>query len=344
MFTLSHAPPRFSSPGIFQKSGGLAAAGSKSSSRLFRSLPVSSPPLKELSDEREGGGMLPSLGYKWSLIISYDGTRFSGWQYQTSTPTVQCLLEEALIQITKLGRDHLCLVGAGRTDAGVHAWGQVAHFTTPFNYDCLAGIHKALNGLLPPDIRIREIRSVPSEFHARFSVTSKIYHYKIYNDTIMDPFQRLHVYHSTYKLNPAAMRNAAKHFVGKHDFSAFANTSRNDRTPNPVKNIFRFDVIETGPVLHLEVEGSGFLYRQVRNMVALLLQVGREAVPPDIVSKILASRDRKELAKYTLSVPPHGLCLYAVNYNEDHLQLPSGRPATSWGRHHTISKCKLPYY
>lgn len=121
----------------------------------------------------------------------------------------------------------------------------MAHFTTPFNYDCLAGIHKALNGLLPPDIRIREIRSVPPEFHARFSVISKIYNYKIYNDTIMDPFQRLHVYHSIYKLNPEVMRDAAKHFVGKQDFSSFANTSRNDRTPNPVKNIFRFDVVET---------------------------------------------------------------------------------------------------
>ncbi|XP_042009484.1 tRNA pseudouridine synthase A 1-like isoform X1 [Salvia splendens] len=340
MFTLSHAPPRLSFAGTFQKSGGLA----KSPSRLFHSLSVGSPPLKDLSDEGEDGRMLPSLGYKWCLIISYDGTRFSGWQYQTSTPTVQCLLEEALIRITKLERDHLCVVGAGRTDAGVHAWGQVAHFTTPFNYDCLAGVHKALNGLLPPDIRIREMRSVPPEFHARFSVTSKIYNYRIYNDTIMDPFLRLHVYHSTYKLNPAAMRDAAKNFVGKHDFSAFANTSRNDRIPNPVKNIFRFDVIETGPVLHLEVEGTGFLYRQVRNMVALLLQVGREAVPPDIVSNILASRDRKELAKFTLAVPPHGLCLHAVNYNEDQLQLPSGCPATSRGRHHTISKCKLPYY
>lgn len=120
----------------------------------------------------------------------------------------------------------------------------MAHFVTPFNYDCLEGIHKALNGLLPPDIRIREISSGLPEFHARFSVKSKIYKYKIYNDTIMDPFHRRYVYHSAYKLNPAAMRVAAKHFVGKHDFSAFANVSRNDRIPNPVKNIFRFNVNE----------------------------------------------------------------------------------------------------
>lgn len=121
---------------------------------------------------------------------------------------------------------------------------QVAHFNTPFNYDSLESIHKALNSFLPSDIRIREMSSVVPEFHARFSVTSKIYTYKIYNDTIMDPFQRHHVYHSSYKLNADAMRNAAKHFVGKHDFSAFANASRNDRIPNPVKNIFRCDVNE----------------------------------------------------------------------------------------------------
>lgn len=121
---------------------------------------------------------------------------------------------------------------------------QVAHFITPFTYDSLQGVHKALNGLLPQDIRVREISSVLPEFHARFSVKSKIYKYKIYNDTIMDPFQRHYVYHSAYKLNSTAMRDAARHFVGMHDFSAFANASRNDRIPNPVKNILRFDVNE----------------------------------------------------------------------------------------------------
>ncbi|KAL6581108.1 hypothetical protein OROMI_007031 [Orobanche minor] len=483
-----------------------------------------------MNGDMEDRERLPCLDYKWRLIISYDGTRFSGrWQYQQRVPTVQCIVEEALTRITKLERDRLCLVGAGRTDAGVHAWGQVAHFITPFNYDSLEGVHKALNGVLPPDIRIREMRSVMPEFHARFSVNSKIYKYRIYNDAIMDPFHRHYVYHSIYKLNPAAMRDAAKHFVGKHDFSAFANASRNDRIPNPVKNIIRFDVNEmmgrdreaemitfdgkvvhgstffrylgsiiqkdgeldgdvayrikagwlkwksatgvlcdpdmphrlkgkfyrtairpallygtecwavkqchvqkmnvaemrmlrwmcghtkkdrlrnevirekvrvasiedkmmenrlrwfghvrrrpvdapvrsitpvigiagagtsklmgiievhvvvsfliSGPLLQFEIEGSGFLYRQVRNMVGLLLQVGREAVPVDIVPKILASCDRKELAKYALSVPPHGLCLFTVSYKGDHLQLLSGSPATSLGRHHSISKCRLP--
>lgn len=169
---------------------------------------------------------------------------FSGWQYQQSPPTIQCTLENALIQATKLERKDLQLVGASRTDAGVHAWGQVAHFVTPFNYDNLGKIHAALNGLLPSDIRVREVGPASAEFHARFSVKSKIYHYKIYSDAIMDPFQRHFAYHNMYKLNSAAMREAAEYFVGKHDFSAFANVSRNDRVPNPVKHISRFDVKE----------------------------------------------------------------------------------------------------
>ncbi|XP_059592742.1 uncharacterized protein LOC100254503 isoform X2 [Vitis vinifera] len=289
-------------------------------------------------------GNTSASGYKWRLVIAYEGTRYSGWQYQQSPPTIQCIVEKALTRATKLEREDLYLVGASRTDTGVHAWGQVAHFLTPFNYDGLESIHAALNGLLPPDIRVREISPAVPEFHARFSVKSKIYHYKIYNDAVMDPFLRHYVYHSVYKLNTLAMREAAKHFTGKHDFSAFVNASHNDRSPNPVKNIFRFDVNEMGALLQLEVEGSGFLYRQVRNMVALLLQIGREAIPPNIVPWILATRDRKELAKYALSAPPHGLCLMSVKYNEEHLQLPSGCPATSHGRHHTVRKCKLPFY
>ncbi|XP_058203168.1 uncharacterized protein LOC131317630 isoform X4 [Rhododendron vialii] len=248
-------------------------------------------------------------GYKWRMVIAYDGTRFSGWQYQPSPPTIQSIVEKALTQITKQERRDLHLVGASRTDSGVHAWGQVAHFVTPFNYDRLDSIHAALNGLLPSDIRIREISPAAPEFHARFSAKSKIYHYKIYNSSIMDPFQRHYAYHNVYKLNSDVMREAAKHFIGKHDFSSFVNASHNDRSPDPVKNIFRFDITEMGPLLQLEVEGSGFLYRQVRNMVALLLQIGREAIPPDIVPKILATRNRKELAKVALPAPPHGLCL-----------------------------------
>ncbi|XP_068660620.1 uncharacterized protein [Aristolochia californica] len=282
--------------------------------------------------------------YKWRMVIAYDGTKYSGWQYQDKPPTVQCIIEKALMRITKLERKQFCLVGASRTDTGVHAWGQVAHFVTPFSYDSLDSLHAALNGLLPHGIRVREISGAQPDFHARFSTKSKIYHYKIYNDPVMDPFQRLFVYHSAYRLNAAVMKEAAKFFVGRHDFSAFENASSRDGKADPVKEIFRFDVVEMGALLQLEVEGSGFLYRQVRNMVALLVQVGRESLPPDVVPKILATQDRKELAKVALSAPPHGLCLMSVNYSQELLEPPLGSPVTSFGRYHTVSKCKIPYY
>ncbi|XP_006655154.2 tRNA pseudouridine synthase A 1 isoform X1 [Oryza brachyantha] len=282
--------------------------------------------------------------YKWRMVIAYDGTKFKGWQYQPSPPTIQCCIENALTCITKLDRKELCLIGSGRTDTGVHAWGQVAHFTTPFSYHCLDSIHSAINGLLPHEIRVREISAAKPEFHARTSTKSKIYHYKIYNGAVMDPFHNLYAYHSVYKLNSQAMREAAKHFVGIHDFTSFANAVHNDRVRSPIKKIMRFDVIEMGAILQLEVEGTGFLYRQVRNMVALLLQVGREALPPDIVPHIIAARDRRELAKVALSAPPHGLYLMAVNYDKEMLNPPEGAPPISFGRTHQISKCKLLFY
>ncbi|RZC88195.1 hypothetical protein C5167_015994 [Papaver somniferum] len=335
-------------------------------------------PLLHISNHGGGGGggageetnilIKPTIpSYKWRLVISYDGTKFSGirlaglfmiYDLVFDNPVkLECNIEKALMRSTKLERKDLCLVGASRTDAGVHAWGQVAQFLTPFNYESLDSIHAAVNGLLPSDIRVREISPALPEFHARFFPKSKIYHYKIYNDAVMDPLQRHFAYHYTYKLNVVAMREAANHFVGTHDFSAFANASNRDGVANPVKHIFRFDVIEMavdvfeltysfvqGPLLQLEVEGSGFLYRQVRNMVALLLHVGREAIPPEIVLKIMATRDRRELAKYALSTPPHGLSLMSVLYNEELLKPPPDSPPTSFGRYHTITHCKLPFY
>ncbi|XP_028550967.1 uncharacterized protein LOC110111770 isoform X2 [Dendrobium catenatum] len=330
----------------------------------------------------------PSSPHKWRVVIAYDGKKFAGWQYQESPPTIQCLIEKALTRITKLDRKQLHLVGAGRTDAGVHAWGQVAHFITPFNYDCLESIHAALNGLLPSEIRVREISPACPEFHARFSTISKLYHYKIYNGLIMDPFQSRYAYHSGYKLNPVVMREAASYFVGRHDFTSFANVSHSDGLVNPVKEIFQFHVKEMvfhgttyismdmlfcciniffiiifasidsvinpsffiatcylqDHVFQIEVEGTGFLYRQVRNMVALLIEIGREVLPPVVVREILAARNRRELAKFAMSAPPHGLCLMSVNYSDDILKAPAGCPASSFGRLQTASKCRLPFY
>uniref|UniRef100_I1PU08 tRNA pseudouridine synthase n=1 Tax=Oryza glaberrima TaxID=4538 RepID=I1PU08_ORYGL len=341
---LGLAPLRFVSP---PPRGAAAAIGGHSISRgsqLGDGCHCAVPPPGEKDADKARAETTEGASYKWRMVIAYDGTKFKGWQYQPSPPTIQCSIENALTRITKLDRKELCLVGAGRTDTGVHAWGQVAHFTTPFSYHCLDSMHSAINGLLPHEIRVREISAAKPEFHARTSTRSKIYHYKIYNGPVMDPFHNHYAYHSAYKLNSQAMREAAKHFVGTHDFTSFANAVHNDRVRSPIKKIMRFDVIEMGAILQLEIEGTGFLYRQVRNMVALLLQVGREALPPDIVAKIIAARDRKELAKVALSAPPHGLYLMSVNYDKEMLQPPEGAPHISFGRTHQISKCKLLFY
>ncbi|GLJ58870.1 hypothetical protein SUGI_1481130, partial [Cryptomeria japonica] len=166
------------------------------------------------------------------------------WQYQIKPATVQCIVGDALTKITKLGRKELGLVGASRTDAGVHAWGQVAHFTTPFFFDQLESLHAGLNGVLPPDIRVREVAAVKTDFHARYSALKKTYHYKIYNDAIMDPFQNLYAYHFAHKLNIDVMRQAAKYFIGQHDFSAFITMSRGGLPTDPRREIFRFDVVK----------------------------------------------------------------------------------------------------
>uniref|UniRef100_A0A0E0PK20 tRNA pseudouridine synthase n=1 Tax=Oryza rufipogon TaxID=4529 RepID=A0A0E0PK20_ORYRU len=335
---LGLAPLRFVSPPPRGAAAVSAAAIGGHSISLGDGCHCAVPPPGEKDADKARAETTEGASYKWRMVIAYDGTKFKGWQYQPSPPTIQCSIENALTRITKLDRKELCLVGAGRTDTGV------AHFTTPFSYHCLDSMHSAINGLLPHEIRVREISAAKPEFHARTSTRSKIYHYKIYNGPVMDPFHNHYAYHSAYKLNSQAMREAAKHFVGTHDFTSFANAVHNDRVRSPIKKIMRFDVIEMGAILQLEIEGTGFLYRQVRNMVALLLQVGREALPPDIVAKIIAARDRKELAKVALSAPPHGLYLMSVNYDKEMLQPPEGAPHISFGRTHQISKCKLLFY
>ncbi|OQU85216.1 hypothetical protein SORBI_3004G193200 [Sorghum bicolor] len=174
------------------------------------------------------------------------------------------LLCQRRTKVTRCCR-RMCTSG-GWSSPTMEQSSKVAHFTTPFSYCCLNSIHSAMNGLLPPEIRVREISAARPEFHARTSTKSKVYRYKIYNEAIMDPFHNRYAYHSAYKLNPHAMQEAANYFVGTHDFTSFANAAHNDRERRSTKKITRFDVTEMGAVLQLEVEGTGFLYRQVRNM------------------------------------------------------------------------------
>ncbi|CAK9232506.1 unnamed protein product, partial [Sphagnum troendelagicum] len=254
--------------------------------------------------------------WKWRLLIAYDGSKYSGWQLQPGTLTVQHMIEDALGKATRCSREQLQLAASGRTDAGVHAWGQVAHFVTFHCFEDLEILHASLNGILPHDVRIREVSAVHPDFHARFSAQRKTYKYKAYVAPVMEPFQRSYAYHIRHQLNINAMQAAALYFVGKHDFSAFANASNDLSLRPPVREIVRFNVVATGPQFEFEVEGTGFLYRQVRNMVGLLIEVGKEVIPPSAVQSVLESQDRTKLARIARSAPPNGLYLMSVLYDE----------------------------
>ncbi|KAG0600707.1 hypothetical protein M758_11G054800 [Ceratodon purpureus] len=271
--------------------------------------------------------------WKGRLVVSYNGTKYSGWQVQPNSVTIQQKVEDGLATYTRVSRDKLKLVGAGRTDSGVHAWGQVAHFTTPICFDDLEQLHTSLNGILPPDIRIREVSSVQPEFHARYSACRKTYQYRAYVSPVLDPFQYGCVYHIRNPVDVAAMREAASHFVGLHNFSAFANHSTDSAFRGDFREILRFSVLCTGPQLLFEVEGKSFLYKQVRNMVGLLIEIGIGRLPPSIVKTILLTEDRRELAKVSPVAPArHGLYLMSVAYEDKLLEPLTRAPQASFGR------------
>lgn len=251
---------------------------------------------------------------KLAMVVSYDGTDFNGFQIQPYGRTVQGELETA---IRKLTGESLKIHCSGRTDAGVHAWGQVFHFQTesqiPLEKWCLA-----LNSRLPRDIVVKEAREVPDDFHARRSAKRKTYRYSIQRSRIPDPFYRhTRVYHPT-PLRIEAMREALAAFVGQHDFTSF--TSVRSPVGSHVRTIFEaYLVVERLPmpgdddagVIHLYVTGSGFLYNMVRIIVGTLIQVGEGKRLPSDIPHILAGQNRK-LAGPTAE--PHGLTLCHVEY------------------------------
>ncbi|MCO5592891.1 hypothetical protein L7F22_046895 [Adiantum nelumboides] len=279
-------------------------------------------------------GCIPRMAARWGIVIP-------GWQMQQKSITVQLMLEEVLKKITKLERESLLVIGSSRTDSGVHAWDQVAQFQTPFHLDDLQSFHSSLNGLLPSDIRVREIAAVPPQFHARYSAKGKIYHYKAYCDPIMDPFQLCYALHVKESLNIHVMNEAARYMEGEHNFQAFANVSNKIMKGSFVRKIHRLDITEKEKNFLFEVEGSGFLYKQVRNMVGLLLVIGKELLPPSAVQTILDSRCRKLLAYHAPTAPPNGLHLMRVIYDEADLMPSSRPPYNSCGIFQTQSKCKL---
>jgi len=240
------------------------------------------------------------------LVIEYEGTHYLGWQVQPNGQTIQGVIQDCLKRLTGESSQ---LIGSGRTDAGVHALGQVAHFKTESRMDANT-FQRALNSLLPKDIVIRRAEEVEAEFHARRSARSKVYEYRILNRTIPPAIDRQYIWYVPQKLNLDEMKKATHSLVGEHDFSAFRSVGSSARSS--VRNILRADW-KRGKEGHLrfEIEATGFLKQMVRAIVGTLVEVGRGKTSAQEFKRILDSKDRKEAGP---TAPAHGLFLNEVKY------------------------------
>ncbi len=253
--------------------------------------------------------------HKFKLLISYDGTHFGGWQAQPNATSIQEHIQKALQTI--LRTSPITVVGSGRTDAGVHAEGQVAHFTAPENIDLYQTL-RSLNALLPHEIRILDLSPVCDDFHARFSALGKIYHYHLHLDPITNPFNRLYTTYYPYPLDLSLIEEAIPHFVGEHNFTSFANDAHlGSASKKPVRTLHRLEMVSVTGGIRLDFEGAGFLYKMVRNITGTLLDVGGGKIPPDAIPKILEAKDRRQAGH---TAPPQGLFLMKVLYHESQLE------------------------
>ncbi len=240
----------------------------------------------------------------YKLTIAYDGTEYKGWQYQPDQRTIQETIHRALQVITKKNPK---IYGAGRTDAGVHALGQVANFHTKLSIPP-DSMKKAINSLLPPDIRILKCEIVEERFNSRFHSKGKVYEYRIYRGEIVSPFHYRYVAHVTNSLDIIAIKEASKFLLGEKDFSSFTSDSS---WKSKVRKIEIIEVNEEEEMLYFKIRGNGFLKYMVRIMVGTLLEVGKGKISTEDFGKIVEAKDRT-LAGPT--APPQGLFLLRVLY------------------------------
>jgi tRNA pseudouridine38-40 synthase len=240
------------------------------------------------------------------MILSYDGSRYHGWQRQKTGETIQQSLEERLRMILQ---EPVTIIASGRTDAGVHALGQVCHFRTSSRL-AVDVIRNGLNALLPDDIFARDISEVEAEFHARYSAKGKLYEYRILNREDRDPFQRHHAWHIRTLLNTAEMANCLSMLAGTHDLSSFRSSGSGNT--NPVRTIRRAEIGrgEAG-LLRVMIEADGFLRHMVRNIVGTVVEAGLGRIDLSKFEAILVARDRRLAG---LKAPPQGLFLVEVRY------------------------------
>lgn len=239
------------------------------------------------------------------IVCEYDGTAYHGWQRQPNGLSIQEVLEETIGIITQ---EHARLTASGRTDAGVHALNQVANFRTGSTIPC-GNLQKGINSLLPGDIVIKDLRDADDSFHARYSAKSKIYIYRIFNNPVRSPLRRNWCWHIRFPLDVKAMSEAAAFLEGTHDFSSFCAAGGD--AEDHARTVTAASIEREGSDISFSIEASGFLRYMVRNIMGLLVDVGRGIITPSEFKVIMEAMDRTRAG---ITAPPQGLFLKKVRY------------------------------
>lgn len=241
------------------------------------------------------------------LIISYDGTNYCGWQIQINGITIEEIINR---ELSSLLGEEIAVIGASRTDSGVHAMGNVAVFDTETRIPA-EKISFALNQRLPDDIRIQKSEEVSGDFHPRYCDSTKTYEYKILNRRFPDPMLRLYTHFVYMPLDVELMRKAAEYLVGEHDFASFCSAGSQVKTT--VRTVYTLDIKEENDVISIRISGNGFLYNMVRIIVGTLMKVGLGVYLPEHVKEILEAKDRYAAGP---KAPARGLTLIGIEYQE----------------------------
>lgn len=253
-------------------------------------------------------GYAERMNHNYKMLIMYDGTPFSGWQVQPNGDSIQQKIQDAIKVITKTD---VHIIGSGRTDAGVHALGQVANFKIDKELE-LRRFLNSLNGLLPPEIRIKEILPTVPGFHARYSAKKKTYRYHVHSGRYRNPFKRLYSWHHLEAFDLDLIKDSSLKLIGEHNFLSFANEAhKGSASKDPVRTLFRLDITEQEEEIIFELEADGFLYKMVRNIIGTLFEIGSGKLAGDSIPRILAAKDRRQAGS---TAPPEGLFLVKVDY------------------------------
>ncbi len=244
------------------------------------------------------------MALRLRAIVEYDGTRYAGFQRQANALTIQGEIESVLRRLTQ---EDVRILAAGRTDAGVHALGQVIAFDTNWAHS-LEELHQGMNALLPEDIAIRRLDAAPAGFHPRFDALSRLYRYQIWNHPIRSPLRCRYAHHVPQMLDVEKMAEATRVLVGVHDFATFGTPTQGEST---VRQVHRLEWGRAGPLVWMEIEANGFLRTMVRCIVGTALQVGLGHMSAEEFAQRFASKERSQTSP---PAPSQGLCLVAVRY------------------------------